>query len=124
MASLDGRYSKVEVETTPKSPLPPRIEVAKTPTEADIDRATIQAIKGKGFAVTFSSHFAVAVIVGLAAAFAGHHSAPLPEAQEMAVRHLTEAVAALRADFTQAQAERAQRDRETEWKLNELLTRK
>ena len=88
------------------------------------DQATIKAIKGKGFIVSFGSHFATAVIVGVAAAIAGHHSAPLPEAQEQAVRRLTEAVAALRADFTQAEAERAQRERETEWKLNELLTRK
>lgn len=88
------------------------------------DAATVKLIKGRGFAVSFSSHFAVAVIVGVAAALAGHHSAPLPEAQEQAVRHLTEQVAALRADFTQAEAERAQRERETEWKLNELLTRK
>jgi len=88
------------------------------------DEATVRLIKGRGFALTFSSHFAVAVIVGVAAAIAGHHSAPLPEAQELAVRRLTEAVAALRADFVQAEAERAQRERETEWKLNELLTRK
>ena len=110
MAPVKGEYSLVEPDRKAR--------------EAIEDRATIKAIKGKGVVLTFSSHFLVAVIVGVAAAIAGHHTAPLPEAQELAVRHLTEAVTALRADFVQAQAERAQRDRETEWKLNELLTRK
>ena len=74
--------------------------------------------------LTFSSHFAVAVIVGVAAAVAGHHSAPLPVEQQMAVQHLSEDVAALRADLVQLRAEVSQQDKNTEWKLNELLTRK
>ena len=74
--------------------------------------------------VTFGSHFAVAVIVGVVGAFAGHRSAPLPEAQQQAVTRLTEEVAALRADLVQLRAEVAQQDKNTEWKLNELLTRK
>jgi hypothetical protein len=106
----EGRYSLVEPD-----------EKARQAIE---DRATIRAIKGKGFVLTFSSHFVVAVVVGVTAASMGHRSAPLPEAQEQAVRHLTEDVAALRADLVQLKAEVAQRDRDTEWKLNELLTRK
>lgn len=123
MAPVDGRYSKVDTESAPKS-LPPKVELVQAATQADLDRATIQAMKGKGVVLTFSSHFAVAVIVGVAAAFAGHHTATLPEAQQQAVLRLTEDVAALRADLVQLRAEVAQQDKNTEWKLNELLTRK
>ena len=112
MAPVDGRYSQVNVESAP------------APSQADLDRATIAAIKGRGLVVTFGSHFAVAVIVGVAAAFAGHRSVALPESQQQAVIHLTEEVAALRADLVQLRAEVAQQDKNTEWKLNELLTRK
>jgi hypothetical protein len=106
----EGRYSLVDSD--------PKVR------QAAEDRATIRAIKGKGIVLTFSSHFIVAVVAGVTAAVMGHRSAPLPEAQEQAVRHLTEDVAALRTDLIQLKAEVAQRDRDTEWKLNELLTRK
>ncbi len=64
-----GSYSKVVSETAPGSEPPESIKKVQ---EAAEDRATVRLIKGKGVAVTFSSHFAIAVVGAAVAYFASH----------------------------------------------------
>ncbi len=63
------RYSKVITESGPVSEAPESVQKAK---EAADDRATVRLIKGKGVAVTFSSHFAIAVVGAAVAYFTTH----------------------------------------------------
>lgn len=103
--------------------LPPKVEADP---EIRSDAATIKLIRGRGFALTFSSHFAVAVIVGVLgwvyAQQRGEHAA-VPDDVTRDLRELKSGMAALQADFAFFKATRDMQDKATESKLNELIAR-
>lgn len=103
--------------------LPPKIE---HDSELLSDRATVKLIRGRGFVLTFSSHFAVAVVVGVLgwvyAQQKGEH-ASVPDDVTRDIRELKTSMSAMQSDFAFFKATQAMTDKETERKLNELLAR-
>lgn len=100
----------------------------KTETDSELlsDKATVKLIRGRGFVLTFSSHFAVAVIVGVLGwvyAQQKRESAVVPDEVTHSIRELQTTTAGLQADFRQFKAEREQSDKMTERSLNELIAR-
>lgn len=88
------------------------------------DRATIQAIKGKGIAVTFSSHFAIAAISAVGAFLAAHNakepsdSVGYQKAQECIVR-----IEKLEQAVTQWHNESTMHSQQTDTQLSLLVVR-
>jgi len=115
-----GSYSKVISETGPGSEPPQSVKHAQ---EAADDRATVRLIKGRGVAVTFSSHFAIAVVGAAVAYFASHKADPISADVGSEARRCNESVTQLRADFTQFKAEQSMHNLAFESKMNELLAR-
>ncbi len=100
------------------NPLP--VELDK---ETRSDKATVELIRGRGFILTFSSHFAVAVIVGVLGWVYAQQKAHVPDSVETDIRELRKEVAALRSDFEFARATQKMTEESTERTLNELLAR-
>lgn len=91
--------------------------------ETRSDKATLELIRGRGFILTFSSHFLVAVIVGVLGWMYAQQKGQASGNVEQDIHELQREVAALRSDFEFAKATRDLSDKETERKLNELLAR-
>lgn len=101
--------------------LPPKTE---TDSELLSDKATVKLIRGRGFVLTFSSHFAVAVIVGvLGWAYAQQKHAPVPDDVLKDIREIKENIAAIRSDLAFSKATHEMQDKQTEQKINELFAR-
>jgi hypothetical protein len=105
---------------------PPPVNPPPAELETRSDKATIELMKGRGFVLTFSSHFAVAVIVGVLgwvyAQQKGEH-APVSEEVSRDIKELQKEVSALRSDFEFSKATQKMSEQNTEGKLNELLAR-
>lgn len=98
-------------------------EPPETDPETRSDAATIRLIKGRGFALTFSSHFAVAVIVGVIGwVYAEKQKGTVPEFSED-IRHMKEDISGLKSDFAQFKAMSTLQGQATERSLNELIAR-
>jgi len=110
----------VELPSRPPARNPPPVEVDR---ETRSDEATLRVMRGRGFVLTFSSHFAVAVIVGVLGWVYAQQKAHVPDNVESDITELKKEVAALRSDFEFDKATRRMSDANTESKLNELLAR-
>jgi hypothetical protein len=116
----------VELPSRPPPPNPPPAELGlrvESPQELRSDKATLELMKGRGFVLTFSSHFLVAVIVGVLGWVYAQQKAHMPDSVETDIKELQKEVSALRSDFEFSKATQKMSDANTEGKLNELLAR-
>lgn len=115
------KYSKVTEEAQPSSE-PPKDRAE----QAQDDRATIRAIRGKGFAVTFSSHFAIAIVGAAIAGIYGASHRSIPEADTPAYQKATECVGRLEkldAVVTQMRNENTMHNGQVDTQLSLLVIR-
>ena len=103
-------------------PSKPPVTAEQDP-ETRSDKATIELMRGRGFVLTFSSHFAVAVIVGVLGWVYAQQKAHMPDNVEADIKEIQKEIAALRSDFEFDKATRKMTDKETERQLNELIAR-
>lgn len=110
----------VELPSRPPPPNAPPVELDMTRRS---DKATVELIRGRGFVLTFSSHFAVAVIVGVMGWVYAQQKGHMPDSVETDIKEIQKEIAALRSDFAFAEATRKMSDKDTESKINELIAR-
>jgi len=115
------RYSKISTETQPGSDPP----AARDPQDAADDRATIRAIKGRGLVVSFSSHFAIAVVGAAIAAFyaGGRKGAPESDAAYQKAVACVERLDKLEAAVTQLRNESTMHNGQVDTQLSLLVIR-
>ena len=90
--------------------------------ETRSDEATLRVMRGRGFALTLGSHFAIAVITAVVGFVWHSQHSQTPDVSED-VRHMKEDIAGLKSDFSQFKAQAALQEQLTERQLNELLAR-
>lgn len=119
-----GTYSKVVSETNPGSEPPESVKKAQ---EAADDRATVRLIKGKGVAVTFSSHFAIAVVGATVAYLASHKGGSTELQQADAVyaqaTQCVKAVSELQADIRTLRNEMTLHNQQSDTQVSLLVMR-